>query len=557
MVDSGITASVCGLEYFCDTLVTVGPPMRLRASNGQPLKHYGQKKVELLSDGGEKMHVIFSVHDVKRAMISTSATAPSGIETHLDEWNPQEGRTISSFKKRTSGDTRWLNRMTRGGLYFLGATVANGQLQQPGADPKSCGYDDRVTFPTWRTSGDVAPVDGDEDMAQAAEVAAGAASVEVAADGDPANNQSPEADGWSNDNVSLAPTDPKGPPMSVGQWAQQNEPTEAETVAQVGATKATRAWTRRLRAWTWPDCVRRCGRGDPHRRRQDQMRDTQQQSFSATILLQRGEGGHHMQKISAAVPGGAASSEAVPGGAASNTTSPGETVLQSPVTVEVAPMTGVQPETPGEAETGEPPYKAARSGDIVMVIDGETLCVPEEDVPEVYHEEDDGQVLPTEQVHEGMQRELQLMRDLEMSERVLRSDVSPGKKIWSTRWCHRRKGTGVRSQFVVRQFRDTDWETAFSGVLGLVVVRILLFVSTILETSIVPGDLVAFMSTPLHDAEYIEPPLEAESDKQYVWKSRKALNGLKKDGHSRGLMRFYDSLKQWLLVRVQDVVGFR
>ena len=53
---------------------------------------------------------------------------------------------------------------------------------------------------------------------------------------------------------------------------------------------------------------------------------------------------------------------------------------------------------------------AARSGDIVMVIDGETLCVPEKDVPKVYYEEDDGQVLPTEQVHEGMQRELQLMK---------------------------------------------------------------------------------------------------------------------------------------------------
>ena len=315
------------------------------------------------------------------------------------------------------------------------------------------GEQDRVTFPTWRTSGDVAPVDGGEEIRprqrrwlmaphqwkwplmetknkdQAAQVADGAASVEVAADGNPANNQSPEADGWSNDNVSLAPTDPKGPPMSVGQWAQQSEPTEAEKIAQVGATKATRAWTRRLRTWTWQDCVRRCDRGDPHRRRQDQMRDTQQQSFSATILLQRGEGGHHMQKISAAVPGGAVSSAAVPGGAASSTTSPGETVLQSPVTVEVAPMTGVQPETPGEAETGEPPNKAVRSDDIAMVIDGETLCVPKEDVPKVYYEEDDGQVLPTEQVHEGMQRELQLMRDLEVSERVLRSDVSPGKKI--------------------------------------------------------------------------------------------------------------------------------
>ena len=35
----------------------------------------------------------------------------------------------------------------------------------------------------------------------------------------------------------------------------------------------------------------------------------------------------------------------------------------------------------GEAEESEPPYKTARSGDIVMVIDGETFCVPEEDVP--------------------------------------------------------------------------------------------------------------------------------------------------------------------------------
>ena len=232
---------------------------------------------------------------------------------------------------------------------------------------------------------------------------------------------------------------------------------------------------------------------------------------------------------SAAVPGGADSSTAVPGGADGSVEAPGKTTHQTPGTVDVAPMAGVQPETQGETEEGEPPYKAARSGDIVMVVDGETFCVPEEDVPKVYYEEDDGQVLPTEQVHEGMQRELQLMKDLEVSERILRTDVPSGKKIWSTRWCHRRKGTGVRSRFVVRQFRDTDWETAFSGVPGLVVVRILLCISTILEWSAVPGDFsVAFMSTPLHDAEFIEPPIEAESDSRYVWKLRKALNGLNK-----------------------------
>ena len=105
MVDSGSTATVCGLEHFSDTPVTIGPPLRLRASNGQPLRHYGQKKVELLSDGGEKMHATFSVHDVKRAIISTSATALSGIETHLDEWDPQRGRTVSYFKNRIGRHT--------------------------------------------------------------------------------------------------------------------------------------------------------------------------------------------------------------------------------------------------------------------------------------------------------------------------------------------------------------------------------------------------------------------------------------------------------------------
>ena len=69
-----------------------------------------------------------------------------------------------------------------------------------------------------------------------AKVAAGAGQeispAEVAADAYPAENQDPEADGGPNDNVSLAPTDPEAPPMSVGQRPQQNDPTEAERMAQ-------------------------------------------------------------------------------------------------------------------------------------------------------------------------------------------------------------------------------------------------------------------------------------------------------------------------------------
>ena len=57
---------------------------------------------------------------------------------------------------------------------------------------------------------------------------------------------------------------------------------------------------------------------------------------------------------------------------------------------------------------------------------------------------------------------------------------------------------------------------------------IILYINTILESSEVPDDFsVAFMSMPLHDTEFIKPPIKAESDSRYVWKLRKALNDLK------------------------------
>ena len=127
--------------------------------------------------------------------------------------------------------------------------------------------------------------------AASVEVAAGAdqknASAEVAADADPAENQDPQADGWPDDNVSLAPTDPEAPPVglnttksdqpdtiSVGQAPQQNEPTEAERMAQGWCDK------RMAQGWCDKSCVRGCGGCVRGRGR---------------IPLQRGEEGHHFQ----------------------------------------------------------------------------------------------------------------------------------------------------------------------------------------------------------------------------------------------------------------------
>ena len=107
-----------------------------------------------------------------------------------------------------------------------------------------------------------------------AEVAAGAPSVEVAADAyiSCQEFQEPEADGGPDDKFSLAPTDPVAPPMSVGQLQQISRLRRRGRLYRLVQRKL-RAWTRRLRAWMWPGCVRRRGRDYPHRRWQDQMRD--------------------------------------------------------------------------------------------------------------------------------------------------------------------------------------------------------------------------------------------------------------------------------------------
>ena len=167
-----------------------------------------------------------------------------------------------------------------------------------------------------------APVDGDQEMAPA-EVAAGAASVELAADADqemapvdvaagadPANNQDPEADGGLNDGLAplyfflpflmtdgdsvtinnlrdsangtfvtlddyLPLTDPVAPPMSVGR-RQPNEPTEAERLAHNRTHNPYADWCE--------SCVRGRGRDDPHRARQDHVEGNPSTSRSMRLI---------------------------------------------------------------------------------------------------------------------------------------------------------------------------------------------------------------------------------------------------------------------------------
>ena len=183
----------------------------------------------------------------RRAAVETkNAEAPkSGLAKYADVLKLKVGMPGSTPDKKpfVEENHKWVNIVARGKLYFLGATVASGQLQQPGAYPINVAINVGHMVTPFRRGGPV------ERMLQ----------WKVAADADPAKNQDPEADGGPN--YGLALTDPVAPPMSVGQLQQPNEPNEAERYAQ--------GWCE--------NCV--CGRGSfvrgrnrdhPHRRRQDQ-----------------------------------------------------------------------------------------------------------------------------------------------------------------------------------------------------------------------------------------------------------------------------------------------
>ena len=121
------------------------------------------------------------------------------------------------------------------------------------------------------------------------------------------------------------------------------------------------------------------------------------------------------------------------------------------------------------------------------------------------------------------------MRDLDVAEVRRRDEVLEGVRVWSGRWCHRKKAGGVCNRYVARQYR-TEWsEDAFCGTPGWGTIRLLLAVASLMRWMVTPGDFsTAFMHTPLLDSDeyWVEPPREVVPDKRYVWKLKKALNGL-------------------------------
>ena len=87
---------------------------------------------------------------------------------------------------------------------------------------------------------------------------------------------------------------------------------------------------------------------------------------------------------------------------------------------------------------------------MVVTVGEEKLQTADEENEQVcyYWGEDTREWLEPSEVKAGIDRETGLMQELDVYERQPRSAAS-GQKVWSGRWCHRRKGDGVRSRYVV------------------------------------------------------------------------------------------------------------
>ena len=105
-----------------------------------------------------------------------------------------------------------------------------------------------------------------------------------------------------------------------------------------------------------------------------------------------------------------------------------------------------------------------------------------------FFEEDTLEELPLDEVVEGVNRELDLMKSILVYKAVPRSEVTG--KVWSTRWCYRRKGPKqVRARFVVRQFANSLDANFYSPTPGLEVTRLLLAMALSKDLNILFGDI--------------------------------------------------------------------
>ena len=208
----------------------------------------------------------------------------------------------------------------------------------------------------------------------------------------------------------------------------------------------------------------------------------------------------------------------------------------------------------GEDDGSDTQSQRMRLGDIKMVeiyqvSADDTVEIPTEHNPLEfryvnYYDDDDGELLSTEAVHAGIEREMKFMEGLEVGTAVRRSELPPDTKVWGTRWCHRKKGSEVRSRFVVQQFKNAIDTEVHASTPRMESVRLIMAIALLYDLVLRIGDFsVAFMHTPMHDEPRtcVQPPPELGLGPGWVWVLNRALYGLRE-----AAKRFQEYLKEIL-----------
>ena len=89
--------------------------------------------------------------------------------------------------------------------------------------------------------------------------------------------------------------------------------------------------------------------------------------------------------------------------------------------------------------------------------------------------------LPADKVKAGDEREIQLMKDLQLCSWVKETDILPNKSILLTGWARRLKGSEVRSTCVLKDFAMIVRDDVFAPTLSLLAVRGLLLYAALFD----------------------------------------------------------------------------
>ncbi|CAK0837226.1 unnamed protein product [Prorocentrum cordatum] len=202
--------------------------------------------------------------------------------------------------------------------------------------------------------------------------------------------------------------------------------------------------------------------------------------------------------------------------------------------------------------------------------DDAELCAPCELDPsfelrsEAHYDDDDGECLDPDAVREGIKREAKCMEPLGVGEVAERPR---DKKARGTRWCRRKKGEGVRSRFVAKQFRGAQAGDFFPCTPRTEAVRALMAAALLLKHFIVTTDFsAAFMHAPVKEIqEGIAFGLGFEACKAEPTIYHHIEKGIRvvvhtddplASGPTRGALdEFFDEMAKHLAIKGQHVLG--